>query len=256
MTASVKYYISVPKIPDMHLLPPPISFNDSQLYVMPQCPQFCGHIVLPRVIMAVAVVLLSWQYYSINTPDTATKRQQSNATSLHPFTIRSSLFLSLLALSSPPSLSIPPSPTKYVHIDPLTLPHPSLFPSLSLFYIFSIDQLSPFLYLTPSLFPFHALFFIISHFIFPHHPCLFFLPMPSLPPSSLACIFFFLFVSVSLTLHINWCIFAAEQKKKVGGGGQSKLSGAGGHATVSHTHTHNRQATIYINPVREHINRL
>lgn len=236
MTASDKYYISVPKIPDMHLLPPhpEISLTVSQLYVMPQCPQFCGHIVLPGVVMAVAVVLLSWQYYSINTPDTATKRQQPTATSLHPFTIRSSLsFTPFSPRPLPPSLSIPPSPTKYVHIDPLTLPHPSLSPSLSLFYIFSIDQLSPFPYLTPSLFPFHALF-IISHFIFPYHPSFFFLPMPSLiPPSSPACIFFSVCLCLTHSLHINWCIFAAEKKR---GKKQSKLSGRVA-MLLYHTHT-------------------
>lgn len=141
MTASDKYYISVPKIPDLHLLLcPPISLTVSQLYVMPQCPQFCGHIVLPGVVMAVAVVLLSWQYYSINTPDTATKRQQPTATSLHPFTIRSSLSFSPSSPRTlPPSISISPSPSKYVHIDLLTLPHSHVFPSLSLFYIFSIQ---------------------------------------------------------------------------------------------------------------------
>lgn len=183
---------------------------------MPQCPQFCGHIVLPGVVMAVAVVLLSWQYYSINTPDTATKRQQPTATSLHPFTIRSSLFLPFLAPSSPQFVSIPPSPTKYVHIDPLTLPHPPLFLFLSLFTIFS----------RPNSHHFHT----SLHHSFPFTPCSSsslissfltirpssFSPCPPSfnPPSSSACIFFSVCLCLTHSLHINWCIFAAEHKKK------------------------------------------
>lgn len=153
--------------------------------------------------MAVVVVLLSWQYYSINTPDTATKRQQPTATSLHPFTIRSSLSFSP---SSPHPL---PLPYRSLHLPlnmyiliPLTLPHPSLLPSLSLFCIFPIHQLSPFPYLTPSLFLFYALFFIISHFIFPYHrPSSFSSCPPSSLPPPLRVFFFCLSLSHSLSAY-------------------------------------------------------
>ena len=168
------HHTCFPEIPDMHL--------------MPQCPQYCGCIVLPGVVMAVATVLLSWRYYSINT---LTLRQRDSShchippplyPSAHPLPHTSVLH---------PSQSIPPSLSLNTSVSipsccPLVLP-----PILS--------RLSGFIF-TPA---------PVSHSISPHplpfHPP--HLPPPSSPTLRVCC----LSPSHSLThsLHINWCVSAA-----------------------------------------------